>query len=161
MSIRGAVDRRRGRSSAGASDRVLARPFRAGVPCRVNDVDRIPLTFGGVQAFCRPPHGDGLRQPLAVRVFCKLAMSTASDVTSRDKIFEIVQGFLAQRSLGRTLLLDDNLRDAGITSLDMVNIVLQVESACDVTIPDREITPANFKSVAAIDKLICNLRREP
>jgi acyl carrier protein len=88
-------------------------------------------------------------------------MSTASEVSSRDKIFEIIQGFLAQRALGRTLLLDDNLRDAGITSLDMVNIVLQVESACDVTIPDREITPANFKSVAAIDKLICSLRREP
>ena len=88
-------------------------------------------------------------------------MSTASDVSSRDKIFSIVQGFLAQRSIGRTLHLDDNLRDAGITSLDMVNIVLQVESACDVTIPDREITPANFRSVAAIDKLIASLRGSP
>jgi hypothetical protein len=28
-----------------------------------------------------------------------------------------------------------------------------------VTIPDREITPANFRSVAAIDKLITGLRR--
>jgi acyl carrier protein len=87
------------------------------------------------------------------------AESTTSDVSSRDKIFRIVERFLAQRSIDRTLHPEDNLRDAGITSLDMVNIVLQVESACDVTIPDREITPANFRSVAAIDKLITGLRR--
>jgi acyl carrier protein len=86
-------------------------------------------------------------------------MSAASESSSRDKIFQIVQSFLAQRSIGRTLLPDDNLRDAGITSLDMVNIVLQVEAACDVTIPDREITPANFRSIAAIDNLIAALRR--
>ena len=87
------------------------------------------------------------------------AESTTSDVSSRDKIFRIVERFLAQRSIDRTLHPEDNLRDVGITSLDMVNIVLQVESACDVTIPDREITPANFRSVAAIDKLITGLRR--
>jgi acyl carrier protein len=87
-----------------------------------------------------------------------LDTSPASDLSSRDKIFKIVESFLAQRSTGRTLLLNDNLRDAGITSLDMVNIVLQVESACDVTIPDREITPANFRSVAAIDRLVTALR---
>jgi acyl carrier protein len=86
-------------------------------------------------------------------------MCAVSELSSRDKILKIVQGFLAQRSIGRALLPDDNLRDAGITSLDMVNIVLQVESACDVTIPDREITPANFRSVAAIDKLIASLHR--
>ena len=87
------------------------------------------------------------------------AESTTSDVSSRDKIFRIVERFLAQRSIDRTLHPEDNLRDVGITSLDMVNIVLQVESACDVTIPDRDITPANFRSVAAIDKLITGLRR--
>src|SRR5262249_24235662 len=90
-----------------------------------------------------------------------LAMSTASDLSRRDQIFRIVEGFLAQRSAGRTLKADDNLRDIGITSLDMVNIVLQVESACNVTIPDREITPANFRSVAAIDSLITLLQRAP
>ena len=87
------------------------------------------------------------------------AESTTSDVSSRDKIFRIVERFLAQRSIDRALHPEDNLRDVGITSLDMVNIVLQVESACDVTIPDRDITPANFRSVAAIDKLITGLRR--
>jgi len=87
------------------------------------------------------------------------AESTTSDVSSRDKIFRIVERFLAQRSIDRTLHPEDNLRDVGITSLDMVNIVLQVESACGVTIPDREITPANFRSVAAIDSLITSLRR--
>ena len=52
------------------------------------------------------------------------AESTTSDVSSRDKIFRIVERFLAQRSIDRTLHPEDNLRDVGITSLDMVNIVL-------------------------------------
>jgi acyl carrier protein len=46
------------------------------------------------------------------------------------------------------------LRDAGLTSMDMVNLVLAVESEFDLMIPETSITPANFRSVAAISTLI-------
>ena len=86
-------------------------------------------------------------------------MSNVSELPPRDKILKIVEDFLARHSVTRKIRLDDNLRDVGLTSMDMVNIVLKVESACDVTIPDREITPANFRSVAAIDSLVTSLQR--
>ena len=86
-------------------------------------------------------------------------MSNVSELAPRHIILKIVADFLARQSVTRIIRPDDNLRDAGLTSMDMVNIVLKVESACGVTIQDREITPANFRSVAAIDNLITSLRR--
>ena len=81
------------------------------------------------------------------------------ELLPRDRILKIVADFLSRQSVHRTVRPEDNLRELGLTSMDMVNIVLKVESACDVTIPDREITPANFRSVAAIDSLVTSLQR--
>ena len=86
-------------------------------------------------------------------------MSNVSELPPRDKILKIVEDFLARHSVSRKIRFDDNLRDVGLTSMDMVNIVLKVESACEITIPDREITPANFRSIAAIDNLVTALQR--
>jgi acyl carrier protein len=46
------------------------------------------------------------------------------------------------------------LRDVGLTSLDMTNLVLSVEAEFSIRIPDRAITPANFMSVATIGRLV-------
>jgi acyl carrier protein len=87
-----------------------------------------------------------------------MTVSNVSELSTRDKIMAIVDNLLALRAKPRALALDDSLRDAGLTSLDMANMVLKVEAACNVTIPDRDITPANFRSIAAIDRLVSGLR---
>ena len=43
---------------------------------------------------------------------------------------------------------DDNLRDAGLTSLDMVNLMLAIEAEFDIEIPQSAMTPDNFDTVA-------------
>ncbi len=48
----------------------------------------------------------------------------------------------------------DNLRDAGLTSLDMVNIMLAVEAEFDIEIPQSAMTPDNFDTVAAMEALV-------
>jgi acyl carrier protein len=53
--------------------------------------------------------------------------------------------------------LDTDLREAGFSSLDMVNLVLSVEEEFSVTIPEAQITPGNLRSVAAIGALIDKL----
>jgi acyl carrier protein len=45
--------------------------------------------------------------------------------------------------------------------MDMVNLVLAVESEFDLLIPEVSITPANFRSVAAISSLVGALRQQP
>ena len=92
-------------------------------------------------------------------IYTGSSMSNVSELLPRDRILKIVADFLARQSVHRTIRPEDNLRELGLTSMDMVNIVLKVESVCDVTIPDREITPANFRSVAAIDSLVTSLQR--
>ena len=66
---------------------------------------------------------------------------------------------LAERSIDRTATADADLREIGLTSLDMVALVLTVESELDLQIPEAQITPANFRSIAAIDALVAALRK--
>ena len=49
---------------------------------------------------------------------------------------------------------DQQLSDLGISSLKMVNLMLAVELEFDIAIPQSDITPENFHSVAAIETLV-------
>jgi acyl carrier protein len=56
---------------------------------------------------------------------------------------------------------DDDLSTSGLSSLDIVNLMLSVETEFDIKIPDREMTPANFGSIARIDALVRTLVERP
>src|SRR5271169_4174852 len=60
------------------------------------------------------------------------------------KIAAVVHQLLRDRSIDREFAFQDNLRDVGLTSLDMTSLVLAVEAEFSIRIPDRAITPANF-----------------
>jgi acyl carrier protein len=72
----------------------------------------------------------------------------------------VVRRILADRSINRSFTDEDDLREVGLTSLDMVNLVLAVESELAVSIPESEITPSNFRSVASIEALVNGLRHD-
>ena len=84
-------------------------------------------------------------------------MST-SQTSARERITELVRRILADRSINRPFTVQDDLREVGLTSLDMVNLVLAVESELAISIPERDITPANFRSVSSIEALVAALR---
>jgi acyl carrier protein len=74
-----------------------------------------------------------------------------------ERISGLVNLLLAERSLQLPAFPDDDLRSLGLGSLDMVNLVLAVESEFDVSIPDADITPARFRSIATIATLVTAL----
>jgi acyl carrier protein len=74
-----------------------------------------------------------------------------------DRITALVNSILIDRSIQFPASPDDDLRSAGLSSLDMVNLVLAVESEFDVTIPDADITPVRFRSIATIATLVTAL----
>lgn len=80
------------------------------------------------------------------------------DVMAKKDVLDIVLRILAQRSIDQSITEEDDLREAGLTSLDMVDLVLSVESELDVRIPEAAITPANFRSVSKINALVTLLR---
>jgi acyl carrier protein len=49
---------------------------------------------------------------------------------------------------------DALLVDIGLTSMDMVNLMLGVEAEFDFTIPQEQITPENFQSVQTLERLV-------
>jgi acyl carrier protein len=77
---------------------------------------------------------------------------------AEPKIADIVHRLLRDRSVDREFGFEDNLRDIGLTSLDMTSLVFAVEADFAIEIPDRAITPANFTSVASIAHLVRTLR---
>ena len=86
-------------------------------------------------------------------------MSMGIETSSNAAVADVVRRVLQARSIAQPVRPDDDLREAGLTSLDMVSLVLSVEAELGVKIPEREITPANFRSIATIETLVSRLRR--
>lgn len=85
-------------------------------------------------------------------------MSTSTDAVSIDNVAVVVRRILEERSIQAVVLPESDLRDVGLTSLDMVALVLSVEAEFDLTIPESQITPANFRSISSINALVGSLR---
>ena len=49
------------------------------------------------------------------------------------------------------------LSELGMSSIKMVNLMLAVETEFDLTIPQNDITPDNFRSVASVEALLARL----
>jgi acyl carrier protein len=78
---------------------------------------------------------------------------------STERVAQLVRQLLARRSIDRLVGYDDVLSECGLSSLDLVNLMLAVETEFDIKIPDRDMTPSNFRSIAQIDKLVGALLR--
>jgi acyl carrier protein len=72
----------------------------------------------------------------------------------KDRITAIACRLLLKRGVPAIPGSGDNLREAGLTSLDMVNLMLAIEAEFDIEIPQSAMTPDNFDTVAAIDSLV-------
>ena len=75
---------------------------------------------------------------------------TVSAIESSDRICEIVSQFIQ----GADLAPD---RDLGLTSMQMVNLMLTIEAEFDLTIPRSKLVPSNFRTIDSIEKLLRDL----
>jgi acyl carrier protein len=76
------------------------------------------------------------------------------DADIRGRIVALVQTILEQNSIAADVHPDARLVDVGLTSMDMVNLMLGVEAEFDFTIPQAEITPENFQSVETLERMV-------
>jgi len=74
--------------------------------------------------------------------------------SAKDRITAIASRMLLKRGVTTIPGSDENLRDAGLTSLDMVNLMLAIEAEFDIEMPQSAMTPDNFDTVAAMDALV-------
>lgn len=78
----------------------------------------------------------------------------AFDADVQNRVLALVKSILEQNAITVEIGPDSRLVDAGLTSMDMVNLMLGVEAEFDFTIPQSEITPENFQSVETLQRMI-------
>ena len=74
----------------------------------------------------------------------------------QNRILGLVKAILEQNSIAAEIDSASRLVDVGLTSMDMVNLMLGVEAEFNLTIPQSEITPENFQSIKALELMIVN-----
>jgi acyl carrier protein len=79
-------------------------------------------------------------------------MHAANDIQSR--IAGLVNSILEQNAIAVDVAPDTWLVDVGLTSMDMVHLMLGVEAEFDFMIPQEQITPENFQSVETLERLV-------
>ena len=79
-------------------------------------------------------------------------MSAGSAVQQR--VISLVTDILSANSIVVDVLPASRLADIGMTSMEMVNLMLAVEAEFDMTIPQADITPENFQSPESIERLV-------
>ena len=75
----------------------------------------------------------------------------------RDRLLGLVERILERPGAGPTLPPEAALSELGVSSLKMVSLMLSVEAEFDLSIPQNEITPENFRSINSIQTLITRL----
>ena len=77
-----------------------------------------------------------------------------------ETIASIVTRIAAQHQVVHAITPTDHLVDCGMTSMAMVDLMLAVEAAFDITIPQHEMTPANFQSIEALAQMLRRIHDE-
>jgi acyl carrier protein len=74
-----------------------------------------------------------------------------------ERVSTLVRALLAKRSVERSVGRNEDLAEAGLSSLDLVNLMLAVEAEFDLSIPEQDMRPVNFRSIAGIEMLVNGL----
>lgn len=75
----------------------------------------------------------------------------------RGRLLDLIRQILGPPAAARPLPIDARLSDLGMSSIKMVNLMLAVEAEFAITIPQAEITPDNFQSIASVEGLVLRL----
>ncbi|MDR7035611.1 acyl carrier protein [Methylobacterium sp. BE186] len=81
-------------------------------------------------------------------------MSQIESTQVADRAMALAQEIAAQHAGARAFRPSDALVDVGLTSLDLVNLMLAIEAEFDILIPPACLSPQNFHSVEAISRMV-------
>lgn len=77
--------------------------------------------------------------------------------TPREKLLRLVEQLLTDLPAPQPVSAEAVLTDLGLSSIKMVSLMLEVEAEFDITIPQSDITPENFRSVVSMEALVRRL----
>ena len=74
-----------------------------------------------------------------------------------ERIVALVERILERNPGAAPLDTRARLNELGMSSMKMINLMLAIEVEFDVTIPQADITPDNFDSIASVETLVVRL----
>jgi acyl carrier protein len=77
-----------------------------------------------------------------------------TDQIAADRVAKLVRRVMGNQPVARRIGPDDDLRACGLSSLGLVNLMLSVETEFGLQVPEQEMTPANFRTIARIVELV-------
>jgi acyl carrier protein len=80
-----------------------------------------------------------------------------SQFAIRERLLRLVAQILGKADAAAAVPPEARLSELGMSSIKMVNLMLAVETEFDLTIPQSDITPDNFRSVASVEALLARL----
>ena len=75
----------------------------------------------------------------------------------RERITALVQRILDRPSGSAALRADARLNELGMSSMKLINLMLAIEAEFDLAIPQTDITPDNFESIASVEAMVVRL----
>ncbi len=85
------------------------------------------------------------------------AIPASQAAAVRDRLLALVAQLLGKPGEAQSIAVDARLSELGMSSIKMVNLMLAVEGEFDLSIPQNDITPENFRSVQSIEALLARL----
>ncbi len=82
---------------------------------------------------------------------------TAQQDSVEARILALAGTLLARRGLKPPSDPSARLKDAGLSSLELVNLMLAVEEAFDIFIPEDRMTPTHLESATSMARLVQEL----
>jgi len=75
-------------------------------------------------------------------------------IDTADRLLALARPFAPGLPASNTLARSASLSEAGLTSMAAVRLMLAIEAAFEIAIPDAELTPENFATADSILTLI-------
>jgi acyl carrier protein len=85
-------------------------------------------------------------------------MSQAVTASVADRTMGLAYAIAARHAIKPEFEKSDALVDVGLSSLDLVNLMVAVEAEFDIMIPPASLTPKNFYSIEAIARMVESVR---
>jgi acyl carrier protein len=80
--------------------------------------------------------------------------ASASAASIGERILALVRNALDRNAIAADVRPWSRLADVGLSSVEMVALMLRLEAEFGLALPQSEITPENFQSVETIERLV-------
>jgi acyl carrier protein len=77
-----------------------------------------------------------------------------SGASPRERVMTLVERILERPPAATALSTTARLNELGMSSMKMINLMLAIEVEFDLAIPQTDITPENFESIASVEALV-------